>query len=223
MLPVISRQQPLIHAAYQATPVPIAVSVKSVYNQLNSLEPGTSAALVRHSTEQATALIAMVGGAQPGLLAGYRVKILDGSLAGLRRAARRPRPGWAKPLNIRIARQLGTHTPDAAQMKSLNLQTGLLSSTLEHAVPEQMFVTPENRGGPRRSHLGGQGPGQGQCTRVTDLSDYPRQSRNNATQYPPSSGYHDGDPHCAGRWIGGHHPYRCRQRARLVGGGVYYP
>ncbi len=58
MLQVVSRQQPSIHAAYQAAPVPIAVSVKSVYNKLNGLEPGTSAALVRYSAEQATALIA---------------------------------------------------------------------------------------------------------------------------------------------------------------------
>ncbi|MCP5159744.1 MAG: hypothetical protein H6975_10100 [Gammaproteobacteria bacterium] len=49
-------------------------------------------------------------------------------------------------MNIRIARQLGTHQIDPVQLKSLNLQVGLLSSALEHAIPEQMFVTPENPG-----------------------------------------------------------------------------
>ena len=79
---MVSRQQPLIHAAYQAAPVPIAVSVKSVYNKLNGLEPGTSAALVRYSAEPATTLIAAVGGARPGLLVGYRVQGIGWERAG---------------------------------------------------------------------------------------------------------------------------------------------
>jgi len=65
MLQVVSRQQPSIHAAYQAAPVPIAVSVKSVYNKLNGLEPGTPAPGALQC-RTATALIAEVGGARPG-------------------------------------------------------------------------------------------------------------------------------------------------------------
>ncbi|MCK7580612.1 MAG: hypothetical protein MZV65_36520 [Chromatiales bacterium] len=99
MLQVVSRQQPSIHAAYQAAPVPIAVSVKSVYNQLNGLEPGISAALVRYSAEQATALIAAAAGARPGLLVGYRVKILDGNaLAGREHRLAETRGQTAAPL-----------------------------------------------------------------------------------------------------------------------------
>ena len=49
-------------------------------------------------------------------------------------------------MNVRIGRYLGTHTNDAEQKKQLNIQTGILSSALEHAVPEQMFVTEENPG-----------------------------------------------------------------------------
>ena len=82
---------------------PIAVSVKSVYNKLNGVETGTSAALVRYSAEQAAGLIAEVGGARPGLLAGYRVKILDGNwldgrehrLQATRRQSAAPLPGKA--------------------------------------------------------------------------------------------------------------------------------
>ena len=43
MMPVVSRQHNSVHAAYQAAREPIAVSVKSVYNKLNGLEPGTTA------------------------------------------------------------------------------------------------------------------------------------------------------------------------------------
>ena len=44
-------------------------------------------------------------------------------------------------MNIRIARFIGTHTNDPEHKKQLNMQTGILSSALEHAVPEQMFTT----------------------------------------------------------------------------------
>jgi hypothetical protein len=37
-----------VHAAYQASAGDIAVSLTSVYNMLNGIEPGLSAALVRH-------------------------------------------------------------------------------------------------------------------------------------------------------------------------------
>ena len=99
MMQVVCRQQPSIHAAYQAAAEPIAVSVKSVYNKLNGLEPGTSAALVSYSAEQAAALIAAVEGARPGLLAGYRVKILDGNwLAGREHRLAETRGQTAAPL-----------------------------------------------------------------------------------------------------------------------------
>src|SRR5512143_988915 len=99
MMQVVSRQHPSIHAAYQATQEPIAVSVKSVYNKLNGVETGTSAALVRYSAEQAAGLIEAVGGARPGLLAGYQVKILDGNwLAGREHRLQETRRHSAAPL-----------------------------------------------------------------------------------------------------------------------------
>ena len=48
-------------------------------------------------------------------------------------------------MNVRLGRFIGTHTNDPEQVKRLNLQTGMISSALEHAVPEQMFTTdPDN-------------------------------------------------------------------------------
>jgi hypothetical protein len=99
MMQVVSRQQPSIHAAYQSARGPIAVLVKSVYNKLNGLEPGIAAALVRYSADQAEPLIAAVGGARLGLLAGYRVKILDGNaLAGREHRLAETRGQTAAPL-----------------------------------------------------------------------------------------------------------------------------
>ena len=99
MMQVVSRQHSSMHAAYQAMKDPIAVSVKSVYNKLNGLETSTSAALVRYSAEQAAELIAEVGGACPALLAGYRVKILDGNwLQGREHRLQETRTQTAAPL-----------------------------------------------------------------------------------------------------------------------------
>ena len=51
----------------------------SVYNKLNGLEPRISTALVGHAVEQAEALIGELGAARAPLLAGVRVKVLDGT------------------------------------------------------------------------------------------------------------------------------------------------
>jgi hypothetical protein len=50
-----------------------------VYNKLNGLEPGISAALVGYAGREAAALIEELGAERAGLLPGYRVKILDGN------------------------------------------------------------------------------------------------------------------------------------------------
>jgi hypothetical protein len=103
MTQVVFRQQPAVHAAYQATVEPIGVSVTSVYNKLNGLEPTTSAALVRFAAGEASALITEVGGARRAPLSGWRVKVLDGNslesrehrLKELRTRTAAPLPGKA--------------------------------------------------------------------------------------------------------------------------------
>lgn len=83
MIEVVLSQQPSVHAAYQAREETIGVSVTSVYNKLNGLEPTTTAGLIRFAAEQAGALIDELGGAKPSPLPGWRVKVLDGNwLAG---------------------------------------------------------------------------------------------------------------------------------------------
>jgi hypothetical protein len=80
---VVCRIRPSVHAAYQARAEPLTVSLKAVYAKLERLEPGVSAALVRHSAAQWGPLIHQMGGEVPALLPGYQVKILDGNhLAG---------------------------------------------------------------------------------------------------------------------------------------------
>jgi hypothetical protein len=80
---VVCRIRPSLHAAYQARPQPLPVSLKALYAKLERLEPGISAALVRHTAAQWGSLISEMGGEVPALLPGYCVRILDGNhLAG---------------------------------------------------------------------------------------------------------------------------------------------
>jgi IS4 transposase len=79
MTEVVFRQQPSVPAAYRAREEAVGVSVTSLYNKLNGLEPGVTAGLVRFAGAQAAALVDELGGAKPAPLPGWRVKVLDGN------------------------------------------------------------------------------------------------------------------------------------------------
>ena len=79
MTQVVLRQQPSVNAAWQAAVETIGVSVTSVYNKLNGLEPATIAGLVSFSSAHGLALIRELGETRPALLPGIPVKVLDGN------------------------------------------------------------------------------------------------------------------------------------------------
>jgi hypothetical protein len=98
---VVSRTQASVHAAYQASPEDVGVSLRAFYDKLAGIEPETSATLVRHTAQQLAPLIRDMGGTSPKLLPGFRVKVLDGNHLGkterrlkpLRNVAAGPLPG----------------------------------------------------------------------------------------------------------------------------------
>ena len=79
MSQVVCGSHKSVHAAYQASAEEIGVSVVAVYDKLKRMDTDTSAELVRYAVSEATPLIEAVGGVQPELLPGYRVKLLDGN------------------------------------------------------------------------------------------------------------------------------------------------
>jgi hypothetical protein len=91
-----------VNAAFQAARRRIPVSVTSVYNKLNGIEPNVSAALTQHTASRLAPVIESMGGQLPPLLPGYRVKIFDGNhlaatdrrLAVLRGSKAGPLPGF---------------------------------------------------------------------------------------------------------------------------------
>jgi IS4 transposase len=78
MVYVVLRVKPSVHAASQALGN-IGVSLKSLYNKLAAMEPAICAALVRDCGQKAATLIEQMGGQRQSLLAGYRIKIIDGN------------------------------------------------------------------------------------------------------------------------------------------------
>ena len=76
---VVCKIEPSINAAYQEVAETLPVSITSVYNKLNGIEPGVAAALPRHTAERLAPVIDAMGGRMPELLPGYRVRIIDGN------------------------------------------------------------------------------------------------------------------------------------------------
>jgi hypothetical protein len=83
MLEVVARIHPSMNAAYKARSSEISVSVASVYNKLNGIEPAVCEALVQTSARQMARVIDDLKGAICGPVPGYDTRILDGNhLAG---------------------------------------------------------------------------------------------------------------------------------------------
>ena len=78
MTTVVCRVQPSLHAAYQAAD-PIGVSVSAVYRRLARVRTNAGEQLVRHTATRLEPILRQKGWAQPDLLPGYRVKVLDGN------------------------------------------------------------------------------------------------------------------------------------------------
>ncbi len=100
---VVHRIRPSLHAAYQANRRRIEVSVQSLYNKVDGIEPGVGAALVKHVAGRTVPLIESMKASLPELLPGYRARILDGNhlaatehrISELRKTAAGPLPGFA--------------------------------------------------------------------------------------------------------------------------------
>ena len=79
MCSVVLRSKKSINAAYQAAGGSVGVSVTSVYNKINGLEPAVCMALVADSAKKLGAVVRATGGNLPPRLPGFRLRILDGN------------------------------------------------------------------------------------------------------------------------------------------------
>jgi len=76
---VVSGKALHVQSAFQQIRDQIPVTLKSVYEKLQRLEPQVAAELVRHVAGRSQGLIEALGGTCQSLLPNYRVRILDGN------------------------------------------------------------------------------------------------------------------------------------------------
>lgn len=83
LLEVATKKRESLHAAYRLADEPLTVSVTSLYNKVNGLEPGLAKALVQETATAMQAIIAALPGLKKPKVAGLRLRTLDGNfLAG---------------------------------------------------------------------------------------------------------------------------------------------
>jgi hypothetical protein len=99
MSEVVLGVHPSVHAAYQANPEAIGVSTTALYNKLDRVETGVSAALVRDSAELAEPVVKALGASHPRWVPGYQIKVLDGNhLSATEHRLQDLRGTWSAPL-----------------------------------------------------------------------------------------------------------------------------
>jgi IS4 transposase len=99
MSEVVLGVHPNVHAAYQANPEALGVSTTALYNKLDRVETGVSAALVRDSAERAEPVLKALGASHPRWIPGYQIKVLDGNhLSSTEHRLKELRGTWAAPL-----------------------------------------------------------------------------------------------------------------------------
>jgi hypothetical protein len=99
MMSVVLRVEPTVHAAYKKRADLLPVSDQAVYDKLQCMELGVSAAMVTDSAAQVAPVIKALKARLPAWLPGYRVRIIDGNhLSATERRIRELRQTWAAAL-----------------------------------------------------------------------------------------------------------------------------
>lgn len=99
MVAVVLCVEPSVHAAYRNRRNTFAVSDQAIYDKLQAMELGISAALVADSANKAARVIDELGGRRAPWLPGYRCRILDGNhLAATEHRIKELRTIWEAPL-----------------------------------------------------------------------------------------------------------------------------
>lgn len=149
---VVGKVAPSVHSAYQAVAETLPVSITSVYNKLNNMEPEVTAALVRHTAERLKPVIEAVEGRIPELLPGYRVRIVDGNhlaaterrLDVLRGSIAGPLPGHALVVldpSLMLATDIVPCEDGHAQERSLSAKLIALVNERDLWIADRNFCT----------------------------------------------------------------------------------
>jgi IS4 transposase len=138
-----------VRSAYHQLADRVPVSLKSVYEKLQKIETGVSAALVRHVAGRCQELISTLGGGCPPVLPGRPVRILDGNhLAATQKRLQVTRGHTAGPLpgqTLAILDPVGMLIIDLIPCEDGHAQErALLDQVLPKVVAGEVWVDDRN-------------------------------------------------------------------------------
>jgi hypothetical protein len=149
MSEVVLGVHPTVHAAYQGNKEAIGVSTTALYNKLDRVETGVSAALVRDSAALAEPVVKALRASHPRWLPGYQIKVLDGNhLSSTEHRLKELRSTWAAPLPgqalVVLDQQRMLITDVFLNEDGHAQERRLLTQVLQHVEEDQLWIEDRN-------------------------------------------------------------------------------
>jgi len=149
MSEVVLGVHPTVHAAYQANKTAIGVSTTALYNKLDRVETGVSAALVRDSAVLAEPVVKALRASHPRWLSGYQIKVLDGNhLSSTEHRLKALRGTWAAPLPgqalVVLDQQRMLITDVFLSEDGHAQERRLIAQVLQHVREDQLWIEDRN-------------------------------------------------------------------------------
>src|SRR3954447_2663254 len=149
MMAVVLRVDSSVHAAYRKRQETLPVSDQAIYNKLQCMELGVSAALVADSAAQAGSVIAAMNARLPSWLPGFRIRVLDGNLLSkTQRRVKELRQTWAAALPGRVLavydQQLDLVTDVFLNPDAYDNERVLLGDVLESVRAQDLWIADSN-------------------------------------------------------------------------------
>jgi hypothetical protein len=149
MVAVVLCVEPSVHAAYRKRKASFAVSDQAVYDKLQAMELGISAALVADSAQKAAGVIDELGARRAPWLPGYRTRILDGNhLAATEHRIKELRTIWEAPLPgttlVVMDPSTGLSTDIVQTPDGHAQERSLLDNVLELVRPRDVWLADRN-------------------------------------------------------------------------------
>lgn len=146
---VVLGVEPTVYAAYRKRRTTLKVSDQAVYDKLDGMELGLSAALVKDSAQQAETVINALGARRDPWLSDYRVRILDGNhLSATERRIPELRTTWAAPLPGKVLTVLEPETGLATEVfltpDGHAQERSLLDEVLESVRARDVWIADRN-------------------------------------------------------------------------------
>jgi hypothetical protein len=149
MSEVVLGVHPTGHAAYQSQQDTIGVSTTALYNKLDRVEPGVSAALVRDSAALAEPVVKALRASPPRWVPGSQIKVLDGNhvsstqhrIEALRHTWAAPFPGQAL---VVLDRQRLVITDVFLSEAGHAQERSLIAQVLPHVEADQLWIEERN-------------------------------------------------------------------------------